>query len=87
MLKNINVTVYFLCTWLFSIVLSSHYLNTADIASTRDQVHALLALLTYSLMYQAPAIISYWLLRRWRLFAVSVAILLAILVLIVIFVV
>jgi membrane-anchored protein YejM (alkaline phosphatase superfamily) len=41
--------------------------------SLRDQSHTLLVLLTYGLMYQAPALISYWLLSRWRVIAVSSA--------------
>ncbi len=78
MLKNINVTVYFLCTWLFSLFLTSHYLSAVPAETVRDQIHALLAISTYALMYQSPAIVIYYMFRRWHNFAVSLAIIFAI---------
>lgn len=77
--KNINVGVYFLCSWLFSIFLCSNFLHDIPNDTLRDQFHVILVLLTYGAMYQAPAIISYWLLRRWRVVALSFAGLFAVL--------
>jgi membrane-anchored protein YejM (alkaline phosphatase superfamily) len=79
MFKNINVTVYFLCTWLFSIFLTTHFLIEIPADTTHDHIHSFLALATYGLIYQGPAIISYWLLRRWKSLAIKVAIFFSIL--------
>lgn len=78
-MKHINSSVYFLCTWLFSIYLCTGFLHNFSSDGLRDQIHILLLLLTYGLMYQSPAIVGYWLLRRWPRIAISVAILFAIL--------
>jgi membrane-anchored protein YejM (alkaline phosphatase superfamily) len=67
------LTAYLICSWLFSIFLCTNFLQGIPNDTLRDQAHTLLVLLTYGLMYQAPAIISYWLLRRWRFIAVSAA--------------
>ncbi len=76
--KHINMTLYFLCTWLFSIFLCTHFLRGIPSDTLCDQVHTILLLLTYAAMYQAPAMISYWLLRRWRVAALASALTLAV---------
>ncbi|NPE28303.1 sulfatase-like hydrolase/transferase [Methanococcoides sp. SA1] len=79
MSKRINIKIYFLCTWLFSVFLSSHFLSGVPNETFRDQLHTLMVLSTYGAMYQGPAIVSYWLLRRWRNVAVGFSVFLAIL--------
>lgn len=78
MLDRINMTVYFLCTWLFSIYLCVNFLSGIPADTLRDQLHVLLVLLTYAAMYQAPAILVYWLLQRVRAVAIGLAILFSI---------
>ncbi len=70
MLKNINANVYFICTWLFSVLLCRYFLQDLPVESFRDRIHSILLLSTYGAMYQAPALIVYFLLRR---FSVSTA--------------
>ncbi len=77
MIRNVNMAVYFICTWLFSVFLSSHFLIEIPNDTLRDQIHTFLVLTTYGAMYQAPAIISYWLLQRWRSIAINIAILIS----------
>lgn len=77
--QSINMTIYFLCTWLFSIFLCTHFLKGIPSDTLRDQLHAPLVLLTYAAMYQGPAIIFYWLLRRMRAVALLCAVTLALL--------
>jgi len=79
MIKNINITVYFIGCWLFGLYLSSHFLQHVPINSIRDQIHYFLLLTTYSLMYQAPAILAYWLLKKWHYFSLIIVILLSLL--------
>ncbi|MFW5444098.1 MAG: sulfatase-like hydrolase/transferase [Methylococcaceae bacterium] len=78
-MKHINLTIYFIGTWLFSVFLCINFLHDVPNETLRDQVHTIFVLFTYGVMYQAPAIISYWLLRRWRTFAISIAIILSLL--------
>jgi len=77
-MKNINPTIYFIGTWLFSVFLCTHFLQGIPNDTLRDQVHTIFVLLTYGVMYQSPAIITYWILRRWRSLAMSLGILLSI---------
>ncbi len=79
MFRKINATAYLLGTWLFSMFLCAHFLQTLPDDTLRDQIHTVLILLTYGVMYQAPAILSYWLLRRFRALAICVAIVFSVL--------
>lgn len=74
MAKQFNMSLYFLFTWLFSMFLCASFLNHIPMDTLKDQLHTLLVLSTYGLMYQAPAIIFYWGLRHWRATAVVSAI-------------
>jgi len=72
--RNINVKIYFLCTWLFSVFLCAGFLRDIPNDSLRDQIDTLLVLPTYGLMYQAPAMLAYWLLKRWQGMAIGAAV-------------
>ena len=74
MTNKINITVYFFGTWLFSVFLSTHYLTGIPDNTLKDQIHTVVVLLTYAAMYQAPAYISYYLLKRWRTTALCIAV-------------
>ncbi|MCU7951568.1 MAG: hypothetical protein KZQ67_16425, partial [gamma proteobacterium symbiont of Bathyaustriella thionipta] len=76
MFKKINITIYFLCTWIFSIYLCSFFIQNVLTNTFRDYSHSLLILLTYSIMYQLPAIIAYWILKRWKITAIVLAVIL-----------
>ena len=74
MTNKINMPVYFFGTWLFSVYLSTSFLTGLPVDTLRDQLQTLFVLVTYGAMYQAPAYISYWLLKRWRITAICFAI-------------
>lgn len=76
---KINMTVYFICTWLFSIFLCTGFFHGIPNDTFRDQFHTLLVVATYGLMYQLPAIIVYLLLRKWRAPAVGLSVALSVL--------
>lgn len=78
MIRKLNMTGYLLGTWLFSVFLCVHFMHGLANDTARDQVHTLLVLLTYGALYQAPAILSYWLLRRFGTTAVFVTVLLSV---------
>lgn len=77
-LMKMNMSAYFICTWLFSIFLCTGFLHGIPNDTLRDQLHTLLALATYGLMYQSPAIIAYLLLRKWRTAAISLSVALSV---------
>ncbi len=78
MFKKINITIYFLCTWIFSIYLCSFFIQNVPTHTFRDYSHSLLILLTYAMMYQFPAIIAYWIIKRWKTVAITLAVMLTI---------
>lgn len=71
---KINMSVYFVGSWLFSVFLCTGFLHGIPNDTLRDQLHSLLAVATYGLIYQFPAIIAYWLLRKWRAAAIGLAV-------------
>lgn len=79
MFNRVNMSIYFLCSWLFSIYLCTNFLNNHANDTLRDQFHTILVLMTYGAMYQAPAMVSYWLLRKWQGLAIGLAVTLSVL--------
>ncbi len=78
MSKKFNITIYFLCTWIFSIYLCSFFIQNVPANTLRDYSHSLLILLTYAMMYQFPALIAYWLLKRWQGIAIAITVIITI---------
>ncbi len=77
-MKTINLTFYFIGTWLFSVFLCTDFLHDISNDTFRDHIHTILILLTYGAMYQAPAVTSYWLLKSWKKIAIPIAIILSV---------
>jgi len=73
-----NMTIYFICTSLFSIFLCRGFFEPVEKSQSIDTIYTALLILTYGVMYQAPAIISFLLLKRWLRIAVYTAVILSI---------
>ncbi len=79
MFKSINMAIYFVCTWLFSLYLCASFLQNVPNGTPLDALHTALILTTYAAMYQGPAIVGYWLLKRWTTLAVLTGLFLSVL--------
>ncbi|MCU7960525.1 MAG: DUF3413 domain-containing protein, partial [gamma proteobacterium symbiont of Bathyaustriella thionipta] len=75
--QKINSTLYFLCTWLFSLYLCSGFLNDSADHNWTEQIHRVMLISTYALIYQLPAIVCYALLQRWLKTALFCAVVLS----------
>jgi len=73
-----NITIYFIFTSLFSIYLCSGFFEPIEHSKSIDKIYAVLILATYGVMYQAPAILSYFLLKRWHRTATYIAVALSV---------
>ena len=73
-----NITVYFICTSLFSIFLCSGFFEAVENSQTIDNIYTLLLLVSYGVLYQTPAILSNLLLKRWPRIATYTAITLSV---------
>ncbi len=58
--------VYLFCTWLFSIFLCAGFFQNTPLNQAQDYAHAALALTTYGLLYQSPAILVYFAFKKWK---------------------
>jgi len=73
-----NITIYLICTSLFSIFLCSSFFEPVEHSKWIDNIYAVLILVTYGVMYQAPAILSYFFLKRWHRTATYIAVILSV---------
>lgn len=80
-----NMTIYFLCVSIFSAFLSSYYLIDVPAETLRDQIHAILAIGTYAVMYQLPALLTYFLFKKSQRFALMLTVIVSALCHVVIF--
>ena len=71
--RHLNITIYFICTSLFSIFLCRVFFESIDNSTSIDTIYAALLIATYGVMYQAPAILSYLLLKHWHKIALYIA--------------
>lgn len=77
-IEKINFQLYFALVSIFSIYLATAFLSNIPVVTIRDQVHAVLIVTTYGVIYQLPAAIAYFLLKKWKRFALSIAVLLSV---------
>jgi len=73
-----NITIYFIFTSLFSIFLCRDFFEPVERSTSIDNIYAVLILITYGVMYQSPAILSYFLLKRWRKIGTYIAVTLSV---------
>jgi membrane-anchored protein YejM (alkaline phosphatase superfamily) len=73
-----NIEIYFILTSLFSIYLCSGFFEPIEHSKSIGKIYTVLVISTYGLIYQAPAILSYFLLKRWHRTASYIAVALSI---------
>ncbi|MBQ0719455.1 MAG: sulfatase-like hydrolase/transferase [Gammaproteobacteria bacterium] len=75
---KIRMPIYFLCTSLFSVFLCRSFFHFAASDVLLDKSYAVLLIVTYGVMYQLPAMLSYVLLKKWRSLALFTAVVLSV---------
>ncbi len=76
-IKSVNFQVYFFFMSIVSIYLATSFLENIPAPTVRDQLHAILIVITYGIIYQFPAAIAYYLLKKWKVIAIIIAVLLS----------
>lgn len=74
MKKNLNISIYFIYTSLFSMFLCRGFFESLENSKLFDNLYLVLLIATYGVIYQAPAILSYLLINRWHKTAIFIAI-------------
>lgn len=75
--KNINFPVYFILMSVLSMYLSIAFLENIPAPTVRDEIHAILIVITYGIIYQLPAAAAYFIFKKWKTFSISIAVLLS----------